>query len=114
MLKKKIDYLELDNIHIVEGDFESTMKSNNENVKSIFSVLIDCDLYKSYLDVLNFVWPKLVNGGYVYFDEYYSLKFAGARIATDEFFVNKKDKPHKEENFKSEFERWGIIKSHEN
>ena len=84
-----------------------------EKIGSIFSVLIDCDLYQSHLDVLNFVWPKLNRGGYIYFDEYYSLKFAGARIAIDEFFKNKKEKPKKEINYNSEFERWGITKLNE-
>ena len=64
---------------------------NSDDFKDlIFSAaLIDCDLYCSYKQSLPFVWDKLSKGSYMFLDEYYSLKFPGARIATNEYFQDK-------------------------
>jgi hypothetical protein len=43
-------------------------------------------------------------------DEYYSLKFPGARIATNEFFQDKQHKPQKHAHIHGEFERWFLKK----
>ena len=111
-LKRKILYLGLDNIRLIKGDFRDTMtikKNQNQNI-SFFASLIDCDLYQGYKDSLPFVFKKLNKGGFMYLDEYYSLKFPGARIATDEFFSNENEKPFICENIEGEFERWAVIK----
>ena len=47
----------------------------------------------------------------IYLDEYYSLKFAGARIATNEFFNDKNEKPIMHKKVKGDFERWSITKN---
>ncbi len=103
-------YLKLDNIILIKGPFEDTML--NDNLKNIkfCSALIDCDLYTSYKISLPFIWSRLNKGGYIYLDEYYSLKFPGARIATDEFFNNKKQKPSMHKNSSRKFERWYVLK----
>ena len=44
---------------------------------------------------LNYIWPSLTKKGIIYLDEYYSLKFPGARIASNEFFKENKIKPSK-------------------
>ena len=107
---KLAKYLNLDNINLIKGPFEETMLKNNlKNVK-FCSALIDCDLYTSYKISLPFIWSKLNQGGYIYLDEYYSLKFPGARIATDEFLKDKKQKPSMHKNKNREFERWYILK----
>jgi hypothetical protein len=36
------------------------------------------------------LWSNTIKGGIFYLDEYYSLKFPGAKIAVDEFLVGKK------------------------
>ena len=51
---------------------------------------LDCDLYESYLTCLNNLYKNVVNKGVIVFDEYYSHKYPGARIAIDEFFEDKK------------------------
>ena len=89
----------------------SMFKSKTCHKDDIFAVLMDCDLYASHMITLDFVWPKLNNGGFIYFDEYYSLKFPGARIATDEFFMDKIEKPKMFNKIKGDFERWGITKN---
>lgn len=110
MLKKKADYLELDNIVLMDGDFNSTMLRDSLSGVRLMAGLLDCDLYKSYQVALPFVWNRLERKGMVYLDEYYSLKFAGARIACDEFFESKSEKPILATHEHNDFERWVAIK----
>ena len=63
----------------------------SHGIDKVMSAVIDCDLYKSYQDSLNFIWPKLSEGGFIHLDEYYSLKYPGARRATLEFISDKPD-----------------------
>jgi len=109
-LQKKIDFLGLDNVHLVPGHFHDTMTDSNAKTNTIMATLLDCDLYQSYIDSLPFIWKRLSKGGYIYLDEYYSLKFPGARIATDEFFSDKRDKPQQHEVELGDFERWYVRK----
>ena len=109
VLQRKIQLLELDNIELVPGPFSETM-SNTKYSDGWCAVLFDCDLYASYHTGLNFVWDDLCSGGYIYLDEYYSLKFAGARIAVDEFFEDKIEKPFLNTVKEGDFERWALIK----
>jgi O-methyltransferase len=47
---------------------------------------IDVDIYKSILDCLEFIWPRLSTGGFIVFDDYGFPTCPGARKAVDEFF----------------------------
>ena len=47
---------------------------------------IDVDIYRSILDCLAFIWPRLSVGGFVVFDDYGFASCPGARAAVDEFF----------------------------
>lgn len=110
-LKKKIDYLELDNIELVKGSFYDTMHSSSVVKYPTFcAALLDCDLYLSYHTALPFIWERLERGGYVFLDEYYSLKFPGARIAIDDFFADGLDKPQMHRLKSKDFERWYVRK----
>jgi len=108
-LERKIKFLNLNNIKLIKGDFKNTMISGL-GPKKIMCALIDADLYESYKVSLPFIWEKLSAKGLIFLDEYYSLKFPGARIATDNFFKKKKQKPMILSNKKFEFERWGVFK----
>jgi len=110
IIDKKIKLLNLDNIVLIEGDFLETMIDGNGPTK-IMAGLIDCDLYSSYKISLPYIWKKLVVGGYLYLDEYYSLKFPGAKIAADEFFNNLVDKPQMETLEIRDFQRCFVLKS---
>ena len=111
MLKEKIDLLKLDNIILIEGDFKETVPNFFSEFKgSIFSANIDCDLYGGYKTVLPPTYSNLEKGGYIHLDEYYSLKFPGARIACNEFFDNYNIKPRIQETPEGEFERWYLTK----
>ena len=109
LLQKKISYLELDNIVLIKGEFSETMRKSH-NIKNIMAAVIDCDLYQSYIDSLNFIWPKLIQEGFVHLDEFYSLKYPGARRASLEFIEKNPDAFLHEHSENSDFERWFLKK----
>jgi hypothetical protein len=94
----------------VKGLFDETMRGEGAEGPVFMAAMIDCDLYLSYQTALPFAWERLVRGGYLSLDEYYSLKFPGGRIAADEFFEAKADKPQKHRLRPGEFERWYVRK----
>ena len=112
LLKKKINLLNLQNIRLIRGDFKKTIPKffKNNPKKKIFLANIDCDLYESYMTVFRHSWDKLSKNGIFYLDEYYSLKFPGARIATDKFLLEKKIQLKKLKTWNTDFERWYIKK----
>jgi hypothetical protein len=88
IVENKITYFQLGSrIILIEGDFTKNLE--NELVgKSLSLVLLDSDLFDSYELTLPHLWRSLTPGGYIYLDEYYSLKFPGPRFAVDEFAKN--------------------------
>lgn len=54
---------------------------------------IDVDIYRSVLDCCQFFYPRLVRGGMMVFDDPGFADCAGAKIAVDEFFGDKKEFP---------------------
>ena len=73
---KKFNLLN-DNIVFIEGFFCNTLPYIDQDLK--LSILrIDCDLYQSTYEVLEYLYPKLSKGGYVVFDDY---KFPRSRQA---------------------------------
>jgi hypothetical protein len=54
---------------------------------------LDCDLYESYKTALTHLYEKVAPGGVVMFDEYDDSRWPGAKIAIDEFFADKAEKP---------------------
>lgn len=108
LVRKKIEIMGLDNVILVDGPFSETMAM--ECHFQIMAAILDCDLYESYATAYKYLWPQLVVGGMVHLDEYYSLKFPGARMATDEFIRGKKAKLEKHEQKKGDFERWHLYK----
>jgi hypothetical protein len=109
-IQRKAALLELDNIVLVPGPFEQTMAPSGLPDVRLMAALVDCDLYASYKACLPFIWPRLSAGGYVFLDEYYSLKFPGARIATNEFFAGQPDRPQMHVVERGDFERWFVRK----
>jgi O-methyltransferase len=77
------------NYHI--GVFPNTTTGLEDNIFSL--VHIDVDIYKSVLDCLNFFYPKLQVGGIMVMDDYGFLSCPGAKIAVDEFFLDKIEYP---------------------
>lgn len=70
-LKKEFEVL------IVPGWFNETLKPQTAarlKLKKIAFVNIDCDLYESTVDILNFVTPYLQTGTVMYFDDWFSIR----------------------------------------
>jgi len=112
MIKRKIQLLNLNNIRFIKGDICKTLPKffkKNPKIK-IFSCNFDVDLYEPYKIGLPLVWNKLSKKGYIHLDEYYSLKFAGPKIATDDFLIKDKIKIKKNITKKKEFKRFYLQK----
>ena len=81
-----------DTARYVPGNSISTLEKSHAPViitkekAAKTSGIIDSDLYNSYKVALKFFWPRLIKGGCLYLDEYFSFKYPGAKIACDEFF----------------------------
>jgi|ERR1035441_3349920 O-methyltransferase len=54
---------------------------------------IDVDIYRSIIDSLEFIWPRLLSGGFVVFDDYGFPSCPGARQAVDQFFAKTTTQP---------------------
>lgn len=109
-VRKKIETLGLDNIVLMDGVYSETMVASRVQPAKVMAALMDCDLYGSYIQTYEFVWPRLSSGGMIYLDEYYSLKFPGARMATDEFLQGKQARLEKAAQVVGDFERWYVVK----
>jgi asparagine synthase (glutamine-hydrolysing) len=72
---------------LVKGLFEDTVKAHPD-VK-IALAHVDCDWYDSVKCCLEYIWPRLSEGGQVIMDDYNFWE--GARRATDEFLVGRSD-----------------------
>ena len=108
---KKIKYFKLENIEIIKGPFSKTVKNFFDKKKyKISSANLDCDLYEGYKICLPIVYENLSKSGFIHLDEYFSFKYPGAKIACDEFFIERKIKPIKNQTRKNEFERWYLTK----
>lgn len=77
-------------LEIVKGFFEQTLATSK--VSKIALLHLDVDLYQSYKVCLEQLFPRVVKGGIVLFDEYMNkdeyIKFPGAKKAIDEYFKN--------------------------
>jgi hypothetical protein len=79
-------------IELVEGDIEKTVPQYVEQNPGLRISLLhfDCDVYKPTLKSLELLWPRVVKGGVVIFDEYAIQPWAGESQAVDEFFKDEK------------------------
>ena len=95
------------NVSLIKGTF----KEVTPNFKDKIAILhLDGDLYESYLTCLNNLYDNVVKNGVIIFDEYYSHKYPGARVAVDEFFKDKYG--YFEKYITNEgHERWCFIKN---
>jgi O-methyltransferase len=66
----------------VKGFFPQSAKDVND---AFVFVSLDADLYEPILAGLNFFYPKLVNGGYIFVHDFNNENYAGARKAVEQF-----------------------------
>lgn len=78
-------------VSVVKGFFKNSLKEYKG--ERIALLHLDVDLYDSYLTALGELFPKVIKGGIVLFDEYLNffsaIKFPGAQKAIDEYFKDK-------------------------
>ena len=72
-------------IHFVKGLLQDTLHPEND----VAFAHIDCDWYESVKTCLQRIVPRLVCGGVIIVDDYFT--WSGCRKAVDEFFADKLD-----------------------
>lgn len=94
------------NINLIESEIKNSGDKIDKPIKLLF---FDCDLYESYYEGLELFYERVIDGGAIVFDEYYSFKYPGALQAVIDFF---KDKKHEIIKYQTPegFERAMIIK----
>ena len=74
-------------VHVTQGYFEDTLR--DAKLPPVALLHLDVDLYKSYKTCLEYLFPLVVKGGVVLFDEYRNeadlRKWPGASRAIDEY-----------------------------
>jgi O-methyltransferase len=81
----------IENIVFCPGFFPKT-SSPAQNDKFAF-VYIDVDIYQSVKDSLEFFYPRMLQGGFMIFDDYMGKNTPGVKKAMDEFLRDKKEIP---------------------
>jgi hypothetical protein len=81
--------------HLIEGDVcETIPKFVEENPGLRIALLhLDADLYLPTKATLEHLYPRVVRGGIVAFDEYGLIPWEGETIAADEYFASIGEKP---------------------
>jgi O-methyltransferase len=78
-------------VTVVKGYFQHTLR---RYAKDRFCfVHLDCVIYESYKQCLEFFYPRLVQNGVILFDEYNDAPWPGCTRAVDEFLRYKPEKP---------------------
>lgn len=79
---------DLEKIHLIKGWFSKDLFASFEqkyHVSPPGVVVIDCDLYESCNEVLNYIMPKVVPGTILIFDEYYHANIKGEKDSFEEY-----------------------------
>ncbi len=78
-------------IKLIDGDIETSVpKFVKKNTGVRFSLIhFDCDLYLPTRAALEALWPLVVSGGIIIFDEYGIHDWPGETAAVDEFLADK-------------------------
>lgn len=79
------------NVTIYPGFFPDT--SNPIRDKKFSFVHIDVDIYQSVKDCSEFFYPRMVRSGILVYDDPGFISCKGAKIAVDEFYADKPEKP---------------------
>jgi hypothetical protein len=83
----KYEVPNLDRIHIVQGWFKDTLPTATQQIALL---RVDGDLYSSTYEVLEYLYPLVVTGGFVIFDDYCIPE---SREAVHDYFCNIKELP---------------------
>ncbi len=75
------------NVRLLKGFSPSVFDFFDQSVKFTF-VHIDCDLFSSCNDAIQFFFPRLMDGGYMIYDDYGFSSCRGVKLCVDEFVEN--------------------------
>lgn len=78
-------------VTLTKGIFPKTGEYLKDSTFSFAHV--DVDIYQSVRDCCEFLYPRMIQGGIIMFDDYGFVSCPGAKKAVDEFFDSKKEKP---------------------
>lgn len=91
-LEQVRDYLyDCDKVRFYPGLFPDTAKPLEALTFSL--VHVDTDIYRSVKDCCEWFYPRLRPGGIMVFDDYGFPSCPGAKLAVEEFFMDKPEKP---------------------
>jgi O-methyltransferase len=91
LVQSKLKRFGVSNATLVKGYFRETL--NRYPQKRFSFVHLDCDIYKSYKECLEFFYPRVNPGGIMLFDEYLDPRWPGCTKAIDEYLFDKAEKP---------------------
>jgi len=90
LVKGKLTVFGLNEVQLNKGYFSDTLvRCANETFSFVH---LDCDLYGSYKDCLEFFYPRLASGAAVLLDEYNDPPWPGCNKAVDEFLTDKPER----------------------
>lgn len=72
-----------DKVNTFQGSFDETLPKLTDEQFSF--ALVDCDIYDSALVCLKHIWPRMLGGGIMIFDDYNTEKEWGLKKAVDDF-----------------------------
>ena len=79
-----------DRVKIVKGWFKDTLKPDVCSIDKIAILRVDGDLYSSTMEVLDYLYPKVISGGFVIFDDFC---IPASRQATMDYFAKIQQSP---------------------
>jgi O-methyltransferase len=82
------DKLQLTNFKILKGIFPDDTSHLVDNEEFCFCH-IDVDVYNSAKDIVNWIWPKLIKGGIIVFDDYGFITCDGLTTFVNEEYMKK-------------------------
>lgn len=87
-VKNNLNKLGINNVRLIKGAVEDTLKVIENIPKRISLLRLDTDWYESTKVELEVLYPRLQSGGILIIDDY--GHYQGARKAVDEYFKGKK------------------------
>ena len=90
LVQSKVDRFHLTNVELVKGYFNESLERYRDHQFSF--VHLDCDMYSSYKECLEFFYPALTSNGVLLLDEYNDPAWPGCNKAVDDFLLGKPEK----------------------
>jgi O-methyltransferase len=87
LVQSKLARFHLNNTVIVKGYFRDTLPKYRDHRFSF--VHLDCDMYASYKQCLEFFYPRINSNGILLLDEYNDPPWPGCNLAVDNFLADK-------------------------